>query len=140
MIRYRKLEKDDLDFIEELWLELQDYHRSVNENSSDVPFSVRMGILKKKDFIIFSAWSQNRIVGYCIPSIDNENSGVIESIYVKGHFRYKGIGSMLLKKSLAWFKKNSIERVHIGVVYGNTKVFPFYEKFGFRPQAYILRN
>ena len=140
MIRYKKLEKEDLDLIEELWLELQEYHHSLNENSREIPFSIRMDMLKRKEFTIFSAWNQNRLIGFCIPSIDNENSGIIESIYVKGQYRYRGIGSSLFKKSLAWFKKNEIKRIHIGVVYGNTKVFPFYEKFGFRPQAYILRN
>jgi len=140
LIRYRQIKDSDLDLIEELWRELEDYHLSINPDAVDVPFYIRLDALKKKEFAVFTAWSQNRLIGFCIAASDNDSSGIIEAIYVKGHFRYKGIGSALFKKSLAWFKKKKIKRIHIGVVYGNTSVFPFYEKFGFRPQAYILRN
>ncbi|MBN1647320.1 MAG: GNAT family N-acetyltransferase [Spirochaetales bacterium] len=140
MIRFRRLDNKDIIDIERLWNNLQDYHQSINPDLPYISFRLCREMFSRKIFTVFSAWSQKSIVGFCIPSYNNDGGGIIESLFVQGNFRHRKIGSTLFKKSLAWLRKQKVERIHIGVVYGNTKVFPFYEKFGFKPQAYILRN
>jgi GNAT superfamily N-acetyltransferase len=140
VIKYKRLEEKDIELIRGLWVNLQDYHQTLNSNIPHISFELCRQMLMRKIYVVYTAWSQKNVVGFCIPSINKDQSGIIESIFVQGNFRQKKIGTMLLKKSLAWLKRQNIERIHIGVVYGNTKVFPFYEKFGFKPQAYILRN
>ena len=140
MIRYKRLDENSLKLIRSLWINLQDYHQSLNSDLPYISFELCTEMLLRKTFTVYTAWSQKHIVGFCIPSINKDQTGIIESLFVQGNFRHKKIGTTLFKKSLAWLRRQNIERIHIGVVYGNTKIFPFYEKFGFRPQAYILRN
>ena len=140
MVRIKKIEEQALDEIEELWGELQEYHRAVNPAISSVPFAKRKKMLTSKRFAVYAASIKKKLVGFCIPSIDNNDIGIIESIFVQSAHRNRSIGGTLLKKSLGWIRKQNIKIIHIGVIYGNDRVFSFYEKFGFKPKAYILSN
>jgi len=44
-----------------------------------------------------------------------------------------------MKEIMNFFKSNDVEKISLGVAYGNEEVFGFYEKFGFYPKVTELQ-
>ena len=55
----------------------------------------------------------------------------VENIGVVSEYRSKGIGTKLLKKSIAWGKKKGFQKVFLDAYIGNTNAIQFYKKNGF---------
>lgn len=45
-----------------------------------------------------------------------------------------------MSRSLEWFNENGLKDIIISVALGNEEALPFYEKFGFAPRTYILKQ
>ncbi|MCL4385323.1 MAG: GNAT family N-acetyltransferase [Actinobacteria bacterium] len=68
---------------------------------------------------------------------DNFNCAFIHSFYIKKGFRNKGIGSILLKKSIEILKKDNIKKLELTVDPKNQTAIRLYEKFGFKNYEFI---
>jgi GNAT superfamily N-acetyltransferase len=79
-------------------------------------------------------------VGYCIASISGENTGEIDSIYIKEAWRKKGIGTRLVSHALAWMDDCGAAKKRVMVAFGHENVFPFYKQFGFYPRLAVLEQ
>ena len=138
-----------LDQIEPLWIKLNEWHREHSIHFSHIfqnrTFEDRRQMFADKlangqihiDLAI-DAVSQE-LIGYCISTIDFENIGEVDSIYVEASYRNQGIATELMQRALAWMDKNNVEQRAICVAAGNEAVFPFYEQFGFYPSNHTLK-
>jgi ribosomal protein S18 acetylase RimI-like enzyme len=96
-------------------------------------------LLKKNGMIhVDIARENDKIIGYCVSTINAEMAGEIDSIYIEKERRRFGIGSVLMKNALKWMDTHKVKRRVISVAAGNEEVFSFYERYGFYPRATIL--
>lgn len=82
--------------------------------------------------------SENRIVGFCKTDID-QGQGKIDYLIVLKEYRGKGYGDMLINWALDLFKQCGVDQIEVKVADGNSAI-RFYEKYGFRMNAHILRT
>lgn len=145
-IIYQNLSVNDIDLIEPLWEQLNHYHletvSTFKEDFKKFTFKERKRRLlnSKKKINIIVASEDNNYIAYCISSIDEKGKGEIESLCVNPQYRGKGVGSVLMKKSLTWLEENKAENITILVAVGNEKALSFYEKLGFAPKTYKLKR
>ena len=89
--------------------------------------------------IAFDDEVQNR-VGHCKSSVDKENTGEIDSIFVLQGYRGLGIGEQLMQKGLQWMDEMGAEKIVVNVAAGNEQAFGFYERYGFYPRRTMLEQ
>ena len=82
--------------------------------------------------------SENRIVAFCKTDID-QRQGKIDYLIVLKEHRNKGYGDMLMNWALDLFKQHGVNQIEVKVVDGNDAI-RFYEKYGFKMNAHILRT
>ncbi|WP_066502902.1 GNAT family N-acetyltransferase [Abyssisolibacter fermentans] len=138
---------DDLGF---LWEKLNDLHKAkskfFSERFDKFNFKDRkVGIIKKGSsgdikVILVKDKTKDKYIGYSISTIDENNIGGIESIYIDSEYRKCGIGEKLMKSSLDWFNNKNVNKTRLGVAVGNEEAFLFYRKFGFYPLVTILER
>jgi GNAT superfamily N-acetyltransferase len=134
-----------IDKIEPLWLQLNTHHSSISPFFGDYfkrfKFEDRKNALIEKankgKLKIFMFCPDNLPQGYCIASIEG-NEGEIDSIYINEKYRKIGIGSRLMSQAFSWLHEHGIERIKVGVVFGNEDAFSFYQKFGLFPRLTYL--
>jgi RimJ/RimL family protein N-acetyltransferase len=80
------------------------------------------------DHITFVARQDDTVVGFTAPRIE-EGRRRVGGLYVKPGYQGKGIGSELLRKTLAWWGND--EDIYITVVSYNQAAIRFYERHGF---------
>ena len=78
--------------------------------------------------------------GYCISSVDKNNTGEIDSIFVLHSCRGLGIGEQLMQKGLQWMDEIGAEKIVVNVAAGNEQAFGFYERYGFYPRRTMLEQ
>ncbi len=147
MIEIQVLDIKDINLIKPLWEELNSMHKKkstyFSDDFSNFSFEKRKQKLTQKDkvlILICRKKDNNEVIGYCISSITNDSEGEIDSIYIKPGYRKERLGSKLMNKSMDWFAKENVTNVEILVAHGNEEVLSFYEKFGFYPRTYKLKN
>ena len=140
----------DIGKIKGLWEELNQHHYEVSTNFKEeyrnFKFDERMSLLKEKakksilKIDVVNDKNINKLVGYCISSIDENNNGEVESLYLKKEYRGHKIGENLMKRSLAWMDENQVTTKRIVVAAGNENVFSFYQKYGFQHKYDVMYN
>lgn len=78
-------------------------------------------------------------VGYCI-STAIDGVGEIDSLYLEESHRGQKLGEEMLRKSLTWLESRNCSKIQVSVAVGHEYVFPFYEKFGFKPRLVYLER
>ncbi|UCE05847.1 MAG: GNAT family N-acetyltransferase [bacterium] len=139
-----------LDLVKPFWEKLQAYHASVSKYFSqdidEYAFAQRKkGLLKKVmngklKVDIVKCLENGNIIGYCISTIDADNVGEIESIFVEEAYRGNRIGEALMKNAIEWFDDNHVEVRKLYIVYGNDSVIELYKKYGFYPLNIVFRQ
>ena len=137
-----------IDQIADLWQDLNRHHASVSKHFSShfesFTFQTRISSLQEKSrrngvWIGVAIDSEaNLKTGYCISSIDANNHGEIDSIYVKPEYRNRGIAGELMHRAMEWLADRQAKEISIGVVHGNESAHGFYARFGFFPKVAIL--
>lgn len=125
--------------------ELAEHHNRVSVNFAGIypkkPFEatlqsfeadVRSG--KSKIAVIDS---ENQIVGFCKADIDR-GQGKIDYLIVLREYRGKGYGDMLMSWAMDLFRQCGADQIEVKVADGNNAA-RFYEKYGFKMNAHILR-
>ena len=134
--------------IEPLWKLLNEHHANVSRYFSEdfhaFSFENRIAKIKK-------VYQQGKLrvdiaiegqipVGYIIGGIHEENIGEIESIFILETHRNISIGEALMNHCVDWLRSAGVENMIVKVAVGNESVFPFYEKYGFLPRLYTLKQ
>ena len=129
----------EVDIICHLWEELNDYNNGLHQKYFGHELGER-GEHKRQEFrskageglIKFDIVKiGDKIVGYCISSLNTLLSGEIKSIYILPKFRNRGIGTALVNEHITWLKENRSQSVFLYVHPCNTDAIRFYWKFNF---------
>lgn len=141
----RELPCSEIYKLEDCLRELAEHHNMVSVHFSGTypkkPYSetlqsfeadVRSG--KSKIAVIES---ENGIIGFCKTDI-YEGHGKIDYLIVRKGYRGKGYGDMLMNWAMDLFRQCGVDQIEVKVADGNSAV-RFYEKYGFRMNAHILR-
>lgn len=148
-IRYILGDVKLLDDIKELWEALNEHHKEKSlhfkEFYNKFSFDARKADLIKqaqnKHMLVITAFDDEvQICGYCISSVDNDNTGEINSIFVLHSYRGLGIGEQLMQKGLQWMDEMGAEKIVVNVAAGNEQAFGFYERYGFYPRRTMLEQ
>lgn len=127
MIKIRKANINDL----------KEIYRIEKESFPD-PYPY--GLLKAFLFhpgVYLVAIVEEKIVGYCIGIIRNEDIGHIISIAVDKNYRRRGIGTILLRNTINELMKLGARKIRIEVRESNIAAIKLYEKIGFREKEKI---
>ena len=139
-----------LDDIGDMWMQLSRHHREVSTEFKDhfanADYTVRKaGLLKKtlsgKLRVVMAVDDDlHKNIGYCASSINGENCGEVDSLYVQSGYRGQRIGEWLMTDALAWLREQAAEKILIEVATGNDRALKFYRKFGFCPRKTVLEQ
>jgi len=139
-----------LDSISLLWQSLNRYHLDLSTCFKQD--YVEINFEKRKDYWLKKAVSAKlrvdvavdvitgQTVGYCVSSIDAENTVEVESIFVASTYRGLGIGDCLMRRALAWMDEKGTVAKIVGVAAGNEQVFSFYSRYGFFARRTVLKQ
>lgn len=103
-----------------------------------------INMVEANDYAQYYALDGERVIGWCdiIPK-DMEgftHVGVL-GMGLLPEYRHKGIGSLLLQKTIEHAKeRNNIEKVELEVFESNTNAIKFYEKFGFQHEGKRIKS
>ncbi|MDP4183107.1 MAG: GNAT family N-acetyltransferase [Bacillota bacterium] len=139
-----------IDEIKELWEGLNEHHKRKSPYFKDhyTNFSFET---RKSDFLRKAKSGALRVelaihkeaqkgIGYCVSSLDEENTGEVESIFISEDFRGLGIGEELMKRAFKWMDQAGAVKKVVTVASGNENAFGFYKKFGFYPRKVLLEQ
>jgi diamine N-acetyltransferase len=70
----------------------------------------------------------------------DQQTGEIESVFVRERYRAMGVGSTLVASALAWLDEHGSVRNRVSVADGNEDVFAFYRKFHFYRRMTVLEQ
>ena len=144
-----KISYEDIDSIKPLWEKLNTLHFNLSPNFKSRFKSNTWEKRKNKLFdkshqmlIEYAVDHENRVVGYCISTIDKtDNSmGEIDSIFIEKEYRGLGIGKELMNNAINWLNSNKIETQRILVGAGNEGVLKYYQEFDFYPLHIVLQK
>jgi len=136
-----------LELIASLWTELNGHHQSISEHFSRA-IAQRTFDARKEELIQKGRHGHLRVdlaqtlagkyIGYCVSSIDCNQTGEIDSIFVLPPFRNEGIGDILMRRAMTWMDGvGTVSRV-VEVAWGNEQVWSFYQRYGFLPRSVRL--
>ncbi len=119
-IRYILGDVNLLDDIKELWEALNEHHKEKSLHFKEFynmfSFDTRKADLIKQAQnkhmqVVIALDDEVQIrVGHCISSVDKDNTGEIDSIFVLQSYRGFGIGEQLMQKGLQWMGEMGAEK------------------------------
>ena len=135
-----------LDRISPLWEEIKKYHVEKSLHFSK-DMNSKSYVARKKELTSKAKYlrvdiannpKEKKDVGYCISTIDNNNRGEVDSLFIEGPYRRQGIGKKLIEMALTWLNNKGAVDNSIYVASGNEEVIDFYKSFGFYPRGIHL--
>jgi ribosomal protein S18 acetylase RimI-like enzyme len=143
---YKRLDTTELTVIKKLWEELNLIHLVdsiyFKEHYASFSFTERSRNwlkLPEDNFHLLVAETKDSVpVGYCVSTIDVNWKGEIDSLFVSTEYRQKGVGQLLVRKSMKWLNDRRCISIRLSVSYGREKVLGFYQKLGFYPRLTTL--
>ena len=148
-IEYVHGSKELLDVVKPLWVKLNAHHKDNSkyfaDRFKDLTFETRKtkflsdSTLKVRVDIVKDNVN-NLLIGYCISTINKEQIGEIDSLYIETEYRKFGIGDELMKRALEWMNESKTKAKIIVVAEGNETVLDFYKRYGFYKRRIILEQ
>jgi len=145
MITYLTLAKDDIGRIRPLWEALNRHHL---ERSTDFKEHFRTNTFERRieklhalpedRVYIETAQESGTLVGYVVASVSDSGAGEINSIFIDGKYRTRGVGRDLMEGALEWLSGSGCSAIIAEVAEGNEETFGFYRRFGFCPRMTTL--
>jgi len=150
MIRFRRVERQDLPQLREIASKAFKHHRywldkKLEESSVEEYYVKDLDRLvnsvfedsEKNNFLV--AVEGDRIVGYIALRVDDLLSstfgfkwGAISSFALREGYRQKRLGSEILRKALLWFASKDVAKIDVWTDSENIPAIQCYEKAGFR--------
>ena len=88
-------------------------------------------MLDDENIIILAYYINKIIVGYILIRRTDNNTCLLDGLYVEKEYRNKGIGKSLLTEAISRIKNMNVKYVDINVMYNNIIAKHIYEKLGF---------
>lgn len=143
-------DETNLDLVRSLWEKLNQVHLNLSPHFKNRYQSMdwenrKSQLLQKSSYILFEYivdYDIDKIIGYCISTIDREDDkiGEIDSIFVDENYRNTGLGKKMVNRSIEWLKSNNTQTQRLVVAAGNEQVLEFYKQFNFYPQNILLQR
>ena len=143
--------KSDIPAILEIWKELMDFHVPFDSRytlSDDAEESMGKNLerlIEAEDALVIMAVENTKPLGFGIARIRNyppvfikQTCGTIADLAVSSEHRRKGIGELMLKEMLDWFRSQGIDRVELRVASMNTVGYSFWRKHEFTDYMHIM--
>ncbi|MCP4130504.1 MAG: GNAT family N-acetyltransferase [bacterium] len=134
--------------IRPLWEKIKEHHANISPHFEAAYLAVRYEhrsseLLNKTasgfiQTVLVKDPAANCFIAYCIASIDHEQSGEIDSLFVEEAYRKRGIGESLVTRVLDWMDSKGVKSKKLTVAVGNEAALPFYRKFNFFPKHTVL--
>lgn len=105
------------------------YNDTIDENYIVINHFNKM--LGDKNIIILAYYINKIIVGYILIRRMDNNTCLLDGLYVEKEYRNKGIGKSLLTEAILRIKNMNIKYIDINVMYNNIIAKHIYEKLGF---------
>lgn len=123
----------DADRCDELLTKLiqdeRQYNDTIDENYIVTNHFNKM--LNDENIIILAYYINKIIVGYILIRRTDNNTCLLDGLYVEKEYRNKGIGKSLLTEAILRIKNMNIKYIDINVMYNNIIAKHIYEKLGF---------
>lgn len=97
-------------------------------------------IVNDENIIILAYYINKIIVGYILIRITDNNTCLLDGLYVEKEYRNKGIGKSLLTEAILRIKNMNIKYIDINVMYNNIIAKHIYEKLGFAGDEIKMRK
>lgn len=149
-VKIRKFKKSDLKNINKLVMELDRYESEwwpyavVSQNKSLRWLKSR---LKKNRAEIFLALDGKKLIGFALGWVEKSDYhtrikkwGYLSHIYVSPKYRRKGIGMLLVKKMIGWFKKNKMKYITLWVFWQNDLGKKVWRSLGFKESEILMQK
>ena len=105
------------------------YNDTIDENYIVTNHFNKM--LNDENIIILAYYINKIIVGYILIRRTDNNTCLLDGLYVEKEYRNKGIGKSLLTEAILRIKNMNIKYIDINVMYNNIIAKHIYEKLGF---------
>lgn len=105
------------------------YNDTIDENYIVTNHFNKM--LNDESIIILAYYINKIIVGYILIRRTDNNTCLLDGLYVEKEYRNKGIGKSLLTEAILRIKNMNIKYIDINVMYHNIIAKHIYEKLGF---------
>lgn len=105
------------------------YNDTIDENYIVTNHFNKM--LNDENIIILVYYINKIIVGYILIRRTDNNTCLLDGLYVEKEYRNKGIGKSLLTEAILRIKNMNIKYIDINVMYHNIIAKHIYEKLGF---------
>lgn len=122
----------------ELMLFERKYDSSISEDIIITNHFNKM--LNDKNIILLAYYLENKIVGYILIKKINNDTCILNGLYIKEEYRNKGIGKSLLKEAIKRCKKLKAKHIDIKVFYKNEQAKKVYKELGFTEYLVQLRK
>lgn len=144
-IEIRDYQSKDAPEVKLIFREFVDYHSKLDscfgkvKDHCDMFIEYMESSIKTGQSHAAVAIDNEKVVGYCFSKIEQKppvypvpSFGYIDNICVLELNQKSGIGTMLFKDAIEWFRKNDIKRVECSVAVKNKKSTSFWQKMGFK--------
>ncbi len=139
-----------IDRIKEMWYQLN-LHACKRSPFFSEHFAERTFQLRKEELVSKAKSCRLRIeiardmvatrdLGFCASSLDYFGNGEIESLFVDDEARRRGVGDLLMRRTLEWMRDQGARSTAVFTVYGDESIFSFYARYGFRPKMVMLET
>jgi ribosomal protein S18 acetylase RimI-like enzyme len=129
-ISTRRMHKNDLAVVSELAM-LANPHATEEQYARWI--SKELG---ENPELALVAVDDGKVVGYALSEVHDNKEATLEDIAVAEDHQEKGIGSLLLSKTVKALKHNKARTVFAEVHYKCAAAIPFYYKHGFRVSGF----
>jgi len=145
----KRIDTEELDLIQPLWEKLNQLHFNLSPDFrnryKEMSWEKRKARLmdKSEEIMVDTVRDErDRIIGYCISSIDktNHKAGEIDSVYIEELHRNAGLGKQLINNAIKWLTMKGTTEQKLVVGIGNEKVLDFYRQLKFFPLQLVLQR
>jgi ribosomal protein S18 acetylase RimI-like enzyme len=133
----------DVEAIGDLWVELMNYHATLDPRFS-VPHHGRVNYIRQvqkalrdENFQVLLAVAEQRVIGYVMgyigqnpPIFTSSRFGFIADLCVTQVQRRQGIGERLVQEISRWFRLRGLDSIQMNVAHHNPQSQAFWRKLG----------
>lgn len=147
----RRAKREDFPLVTALWIEMMDYHNSMDERFQLAPASdaayleYLYSIADNYDYAIFVAQRGQELLGYTIgmilsnpPVFALDRYGFIAEMSVRSDLRRGGVGKELWTHIRRWFYRRGVRVIQLNVSPRNASGYSFWKKSGCDEFLHIL--
>ncbi len=150
-VEIRRATPDDLPNVVDLWLEMMEYHLTLDprfelaRDSKAAYGEYLQTILDNYEYAIFLAEADHRIIGYTIGMILTNPAvfslaryGFIAEMMVTQSQQRNGIGNLLWTHVRRWFHRRGVDVIQLNVSPHNKKGYNFWKRVGCTEFLHIM--